>query len=292
MEFLIVTGLSGAGKTQAAHYLEDLHYYCVDNMPSALLRPFAEFCIASQGRFDKVVLVTDVRARENLDDLFQALESLGTLDCSFRILFMEAPVNVIGRRYKETRRPHPLAEPGVTIQSAVEREMSLMQPVRDRADFILNTGSTTLGQLHNEIRRLFGEEGASSLPITVIAFGFKYGIPMEADLVLDVRFLPNPYYQEELKALSGLDQPVYDYVMSQPDSVGYMERLTEFLDFQLPRFQEEGKPSLTVAVGCTGGRHRSVAVARALIDHLLEHGHTARMITRDMNRVNDYEFNM
>ena len=282
MEFLIVTGLSGAGKTQAAHYLEDLNYYCVDNMPTALLRPFAEFCIASQGRFDKVVLVTDVRARENLDGLFQALESLRGLDCSFRILYMEAPIPVIVRRYTETRRPHPLAKNGSTIQSAVEREMALMQPIRERADYILNTGSTTLGQLHHEICRLFGEGGSPTLPVNVIAFGYKYGIPMEADLVLDVRFLPNPYYQEELKALSGLDQPVYDYVMSQPDAAEYMERLTGFLDFQLPRFQEEGKPSLTVAVGCTGGRHRSVAVARALTDHLLEHGQYARLITRDL----------
>lgn len=289
MEILIVTGLSGAGKTQAAHFLEDLNYYCVDNMPTALLKPFAEFCITSQGRFDKVVLVTDVRARENLDGLFQALESLRALNCSFRILFMEAPVSVIVRRYKETRRPHPLAEPGKTIQSAVEREIALMQPVRERADYILNTGGTTLGQLHNEIFRLFGEGGTATLPINVIAFGYKYGIPMEADLVLDVRFLPNPYYRAELKPLSGLDQPVFDYVMGQPDAGEYMQRLTDFLDFQLPRFQEEGKPSLTIAVGCTGGRHRSVAVARALTDYLLEHGQNARMIVRDMNRVNDYE---
>lgn len=289
MEILIVTGLSGAGKTQAAHFLEDMNYYCVDNMPTALLKPFAEFCITSQGRFDKVVLVTDVRARENLDGLFHALESLRVLDCSFRILFMEAPVNVIVRRYKETRRPHPLAEPGKTIQSAVEREIALMRPVRERADYILNTGSTTLGQLHNKIFRLFGEGGTATLPVNVIAFGYKYGIPMEADLVLDVRFLPNPYYREDLKPLSGLDQPVFDYVMGQPDAGEYMKRLTAFLDFQLPRFQEEGKPSLTIAVGCTGGRHRSVAVARALTDYLLEHGQNARMIVRDMNRVNDYE---
>ena len=285
MEFLIVTGLSGAGKTQGAHVLEDLDYYCVDNMPPALLRPFAEFCIASQGRFNKVVLVTDARSGGSFEELFSALESLRALDCSFRILFFEAPVAAIVRRYKETRRPHPLAEEGVTIQEAVQREIALMQPVRERADYIIDTGRTTLGQLRNKICALFAEGGEATLPINVIAFGFKHGIPMEADLVLDVRFLPNPFYVEELKNLTGLDQPVSDYVLNNADAAEYMEMLTAFLDFQLPRFRTEGKPSLTVAVGCTGGRHRSVAVARALTDHFLEHGQTARLICRDTGTV-------
>ena len=287
MEFLIITGLSGAGKTQAANFLEDLDYYCVDNMPSALLKPFAEFCIASKGRIDKVALVTDVRARESFEVLFKALEELQELNCTFRILFIEAPVPAIVRRYKETRRRHPLAEPGVTIQDTVEKEIELMKPVRQRADYIIDTGATTLGQLHNEILRLFAQGTADALPINVIAFGFKYGLPMEADLVLDVRFLPNPYYVEALKSLTGLDQPVYDYVMGQPDTAEYMKKLTDFLDFQLPRFRDEGKPSLTVAVGCTGGRHRSVSVARALTDHLLKKGQNARLICRDMGEVND-----
>ncbi len=284
MEFLIITGLSGAGKTQAANFLEDLDYYCVDNMPSALLKPFAEFCIASKGRIDKVALVTDVRARESFEALFKALEGLQELNCTFRILFIEAPVDAIVRRYKETRRRHPLAEPGVTIQSTVEKEIELMKPVRERADYIIDTGSTSLGQLHNEILRLFAQGDSDLMPINVIAFGYKYGIPMEADLVLDVRFLPNPYYVEELKSQSGMDQPVYDYVMDRPDTAEYMKKLTDFLDFQLPRFREEGKPSLTVAVGCTGGRHRSVSVARALTDHLLKRGQNARLICRDMGR--------
>ncbi len=284
MEFLIITGLSGAGKTQAANFLEDLDYYCVDNMPSALLKPFAEFCIASKGRIDKVALVTDVRARESFEALFKALEGLQELNCTFRILFIEAPVDAIVRRYKETRRRHPLAEPGVTIQSTVEKEIELMKPVRERSDYIIDTGSTSLGQLHNEILRLFAQGDSDLMPINVIAFGYKYGIPMEADLVLDVRFLPNPYYVEELKSQSGMDQPVYDYVMDRPDTAEYMKKLTDFLDFQLPRFREEGKPSLTVAVGCTGGRHRSVSVARALTDHLLKRGQNARLICRDMGR--------
>ena len=288
MEFLIVTGLSGAGKTQATHFLEDMDYYCVDNMPTALLQPFAEFCVASHGRFNKVALVTDVRARGSFDELFSALESLKALDCTFRILFIEAPVETIVRRYKETRRPHPLAGPGMSIQDAVQQEILLMEPVRARADHIINTGSTTLGQLHNEISRLFAEGGAVEMPVNVVAFGYKYGIPLDADLVLDVRFLPNPYYQEELKSLNGMDDAVYDFVMDQPDTKEYMKRLTDFLEFQLPRFREEGKPSLTVAVGCTGGRHRSVAVARALSDRLSEQGHDVRLVCRDMERVSEH----
>ena len=287
MEFLIVTGLSGAGKTQAAHYLEDLGYYCVDNMPSALLRPFAEFCIDSQGRFNKVALVADVRARESFDALFTALEGLRELDCTFRILFIEAPVETIVRRYKETRRRHPLTKPGTTIEDAVRRETELLSPVRERADYIIDTGGTTLGQLHNEILRLLAEDGSGSMPINVIAFGYKYGIPMEADLVLDVRFLPNPYYIDELKPLSGLDKAVYDYVMGQPDTAEYLKKLTDFVSFQLPRFREEGKPSLTIAVGCTGGRHRSITVARALTDILVDSGESARLICRDLGKAGD-----
>ena len=162
-----------------------------------------------------------------------------------------------------------------------------MQPVRDRADYIINTQNLTLAQLHKKLCRLFTETGEAKLPINVVAFGYKYGIPIDADLVLDVRFLPNPYYIEELKDLSGLDQPVYDFVMQQPDTAEYMRLLTAFIDFQLPRFREEGKPALTVAVGCTGGRHRSISVARALTDHLLEREQNARLVCRDLARVNE-----
>ena len=287
MEFLIVTGLSGAGKTQAAHFLEDLDYYCVDNMPPDLLVPFAEFCLASHGRFDKVVLVTDSRSQDNFETLFRSLDTLRAMDCGCRILFMEAPVDVIVRRYKESRRRHPLYKPGRTIQETVQTEVELLSPLRDRADFILDTGSTTLGQLHREICRLFVDGGTQLLPVSVIAFGYKYGIPLEADLVFDVRFLPNPYYIEELKSFSGMDKAVYDFVMDHPDSKEFLNRLTDLVDFLLPRFQEEGKQSLTIAIGCTGGRHRSVALAKALTDHLLTHGQNARLIRRDMDRVND-----
>ena len=287
MEFLIVTGLSGGGKTQAANFLEDLDYYCVDNMPSALLVPFAEFCLASQGRFERVALVTDIRTQNNFEELFRSLEKLRTMDCTVRILFMEAPVPVIVRRYKESRRRHPLARQGRTIQEAVQQEIQLMQSVRDRADYILNTGSTTLGQLHKEICRLFVEDGKQSMPVNIMAFGYKFGIPLEADLVFDVRFLPNPYYIEEMRSLTGMDDAVYHYVMDPPEAQDFMGRFLGMIDYLLPRYEEEGKQSLTIAIGCTGGRHRSVAVARALNDHLVAQGQNARLVRRDDGRTAD-----
>ncbi len=285
MEFLIVSGLSGAGKSQAANFLEDLDYFCVDNMPVALLSRFAEFCRDARGRFEKVALVTDVRSQSSFDSLFRALDNLSRMDCVCHILFMEAPTDVIVRRYKETRRRHPLLQPGRSIQEAVECERELLKPVRDRADWIINTGNTTLGQLHNEICRLFtGENGVFSLPVTVMSFGYKYGLPLEADLVLDVRFLPNPYYVAELKSLTGLDERVARFVLDNDSARAFLDKLTELLDFLLPRYREEGKQSLTVAVGCTGGRHRSVAVAGALTDRLVQRGYNARSMNRDCGR--------
>lgn len=287
MEFLIVTGLSGGGKSQASHFLEDMDYYCVDNMPAELLIPFAEFCLASNGRFNKVALVTDVRAQESFETLFNAIDKLQIMDCSCRILFLEAPINVIVRRYKESRRPHPLNEPGWTMDDLVRKEIRLMQPVRDRADYIVDTGNMTLGQLHKELRRIFAEDGRQTLPVCVLAFGYKYGIPAEADLVFDVRFLPNPYYVEELRSLTGFDAPVYDYVMNQPDTEEFCAMLYNLVDYLLPKYQEEGKQSLTVAVGCTGGKHRSIALSRALTEHLLGRGQNARMIARDAAKTNE-----
>ena len=287
MYFLIVSGMSGAGKSRAVATLEDLGYYCVDNLPISLIPRFAEICLAATERYERVALVTDVRAGGDFQQLFDSLDSIKSMGCDYRILFLNTDTPTLIRRYKETRRRHPLAEPGKTVQAALREEIALMQPVRDRADYIINTQNLTLAQLHKKLCHLFTETGEAKLPINVVAFGYKYGIPIDADLVLDVRFLPNPYYIEELKDLSGLDQPVYDFVMQQPDTAEYMRLLTAFIDFQLPRFREEGKPALTVAVGCTGGRHRSISVARALTDHLLERGQNARLVCRDLTRVNE-----
>lgn len=283
MEFLIISGMSGAGKSQAADILEDMDYYCVDNMPLALLPRFAELCIASRGRYDRVALVTDVRERESIDGLLPALDGLWEMGLEYRILFMEADVQTIVRRYKGSRRPHPLQEPGGTIDDAVHREVRALSPVRERADFIINTTGLTTAMLQSRIRELIsGSEKRFS--ITVTAFGYKYGLPMDADLVFDVRFLPNPYYVSELRPLSGLDANVANFVLSRNEAREFMDRLCSLLDLLIPLYAEEGRYTLHIAVGCTGGRHRSVAVANALATRLAERRELVTAAFRDIEK--------
>ncbi len=285
MDFLIITGLSGAGKSRAADALEDLDYYCVDNLPVALMPKFAELCIATGGRYEKVALVTDVRAKNGFDELLKTLDQLKDMNCACRILYMDADVPTIVRRYKETRRPHPLAKRGGSIEEAVYREIDLLAPIRERADFIVNSSELTLGQLQARLFELIAPAGAKrQLEVTVEAFGFKYGVPLDADLVLDVRFLPNPYYLEELRPLTGLDRPVAQYVFDSNDARTFMAKLEDLLDFLLPLYVEEGKLSLLIAVGCTGGRHRSVAIAAALTEYLKAKGVSAENINRDIKK--------
>lgn len=283
MEFLIISGMSGAGKSQAADILEDMDYYCVDNMPLALLPRFAELCIASRGRYDRVALVTDVRERESIDGLLPALDGLWEMGLEYRILFMEADVQTIVRRYKGSRRPHPLQEPGGTIDDAVRREVRALSPVRERADFIINTTGLTTAMLQSRIRELIsGSEKRFS--ITVTAFGYKYGLPMDADLVFDVSFLPNPYYVSELRPLSGLDANVANFVLSRNEAREFMDRLCSLLDLLIPLYAEEGRYTLHIAVGCTGGRHRSVAVANALATRLAERRELVTAAFRDIEK--------
>ena len=285
MDFLIITGLSGAGKSRAADALEDLDYYCVDNLPVALMPKFAELCIATGGRYEKVALVTDVRAKNGFDELLKTLDQLKDMNCACRILYMDADVPTIVRRYKETRRPHPLAKRGGSIEEAVYREIDLLAPIRERADFIVNSSELTLGQLQARLFELIAPAGAKrQLEVTVEAFGFKYGVPLDADLVLDVRFLPNPYYLEELRPLTGLDRPVAQYVFDSNDARTFMAKLEDLLDFLLPLYVEEGKLSLLIAVGCTGGRHRSVAIAAALTEYLKAKGVSAENINREIKK--------
>ena len=285
MDFLIITGLSGAGKSRVADMLEDLDYYCVDNMPVALMPKFAELCIATGGRYEKVALVTDVRAKNSFDELLTTIDQLKEMNCNVRILYMDADVPTIVRRYKESRRPHPLAQRGSTIEDAVYREIDLLTPVRERADYIVNSSTLTLGQLQARLFTLFSPEGSRrELEVTVEAFGFKHGIPLDADLVFDVRFLPNPYYLEELRPLTGLDRPVAQYVFDSIQARTFMEKVEDLLDFLVPLYVEEGKLSLTVAVGCTGGRHRSVAIAAALTEYLKAKGISAVNVNRDIQK--------
>lgn len=285
MEFLIITGLSGAGKSRAADVLEDLDYYCVDNMPVALLPRFAEFCAATRGRYEKVALVTDVREKEGFGELLTTLENLRAGEITCRILYMDADVPTLIRRYKESRRPHPLAEKGGSVEQAIRREMELLAPVREQADFVVNTSCLTLGQLQSRLFELLCGEGEKrELDLTVLSFGYKHGLPAEADLVFDARFLPNPFYVDELREKSGLDLPVKEYVFSFQQTRTFMEQLETMLEFLIPLYIEEGKTSLTVAVGCTGGRHRSVAIAAALNDHFLARGMTSVNVNRDIDK--------
>ena len=285
MEFLIITGLSGAGKSRAADVLEDLDYYCVDNMPVALIPRFAEFCAATRGRYEKVALVTDVREKENFGELLSTIETLRGSEITCRILYMDADLPVLIRRYKESRRPHPLAGKGVSVEEAVRKEMALLAPVKEQADFVVNTSRLTLGQLQSKLYGLLcGEEEKRGIDVTVLSFGYKHGLPAEADLVFDARFLPNPFYVDELREKSGLDLPVKEYVFSFQQTRTFMEQLEAMLEFLLPLYIEEGKLSLTVAIGCTGGRHRSVAIATALNDHFLAKGISSVNVNRDIDK--------
>ncbi len=285
MDFLIVTGLSGAGKSRAADALEDLDYYCVDNLPVALMTKFAELCIATGGRYEKVALVTDVRAEKSFGELLDTIDRLKEMDCACRILYMDADVPTIVRRYKESRRPHPLAKRGGSIEEAVYKEIDLLAPIRERADFIVNSSNLTLGQLQSKLFELIAPAGSKRrMEVTVEAFGFKHGMPLDADLVFDVRFLPNPFYLEELRPLSGLDRPVAQYVFDSVQARSFMEKVEGLIDFLLPLYVEEGKMSLTIGIGCTGGRHRSVAIAAALTEYLKARGVSATNFNRDIDK--------
>ena len=285
MQFLIITGLSGAGKTRAADVLEDLDYYCVDNMPVALMPRFAELCLDTRGRYEKVALVTDIRDREGFGELLSTIEELRKMDCDVSILYMDADTPTLVRRYKESRRPHPMAEMGMSMEEAVQKEEELLAPIKRSADYVVNSSSMTLGALQNRLFSLFAGDGRKrGLDVTVMSFGFKHGIPLDADLVFDARFLPNPYYVEELRPLSGLDRPVAEFVFSYPQTRSFLEKLEEMISFLLPYYIEEGKLTLTIAIGCTGGRHRSVAIASALHQHLLANNVNSINVNRDIDK--------
>lgn len=285
MDFLIITGLSGAGKSRAADVLEDLDYYCVDNMPVALMPRFAELCMATKGRYESVALVTDVREKDGFGQLLKTLDELNDMECSCRILYMDADEATLVKRYKETRRRHPLQVRGGTVEQAIEKEQELLAPVRERADFIVNSSALTLGMLQNRLFALFAADGRKrEIDVTVMSFGYKHGLPMDADLVFDARFLPNPFYVEDLRPLCGLDRPVFEFVFGYQQTRSFMQRIEELIDFLLPLYIEEGKLTLTIAIGCTGGRHRSVAIASALNDYLTAKGVSAVNINRDVDK--------
>ena len=286
MEILIISGLSGSGKSRAATFLEDIGYYIVDNLPAEMMLKFANFCTASGGRYDRVALVYDVRAGEpfqRLVDVVDKLRRKGGVRC--RMLFLEADTRAIISRYKETRRSHPLCVEGLSIEEAVRRERELLAPVRERADFVLDTSAFSTAKLRSELLSLFGGgDTQQALNVSVMSFGFKNGLPLEADLVFDVRFLPNPYYVPELKPLTGLDEPVREYVFASEAAGRFLERLEPLLAFLLPQYLQEGRTELVIAVGCTGGRHRSTAMAHHLANYIGELGYPVSESHRDISR--------
>lgn len=285
MEILIISGLSGGGKSKAASFLEDIGYYIVDNLPAEMMVKFADFCAASSGRYDRVALVYDVRAAEPFDLLIDTLERLKTTGVNCRMLFLEASTLTIINRYKETRRIHPLATKGLNIEQAIAKEREMMQPVRDHADFILDSTSFSTAKLRSELLNLFGDQkDRVGLNVNVLSFGFKHGIPIEADLVFDVRFMPNPYYVAQLKHQTGLDAEVRDFVLSFQQTHDFLEQLQQMLKFLLPLYREEGKTVLVIAVGCTGGHHRSVAVAHEVSEFIVKEGYPVTENHRDISR--------
>ena len=285
MRFVIVTGMSGAGKQTAMKMLEDMGFYCVDNLPVPLIDKFIELFSGPGSELSKVALGLDVRADQDFAEAERMLQALRRKQIPFELIFMDADDRVLIKRYKESRRVHPLAGSG-SLESGIQRERGILENVKKMADYVFDTSDLLTRVLKEELDRIFLQGGEfENLIIRVMSFGFKYGIPMDADLVFDVRFLPNPYYIDELKRMSGNDAPVHDYVMSFPEATEFLDKLSDMLQFLIPNYVKEGKHQLVVAIGCTGGRHRSVTLAGELYSRLKEHGKYGLTITHRDERL-------
>ena len=281
-EFIVITGLSGAGRTQAANALEDLGWFVIDNLPPALIPKVAELAQAPGTSIEQVALVVGTRAY--LDEVMPALESLRGTGARVRILFLEASDEVLVRRYESTRRRHPL-EDGEGIADTVRAERAALEPVKAEADVVVDTSELNVHQLRDRIRDLFGtDDPSAAMQTTVVSFGYKHGLPLDVDIVLDCRFLPNPHWDEELRPHTGLDAPVRHFVLRQPETKTFLSELEDLLDLLLPAYEAEGKSYLTIAFGCTGGRHRSVAIAEEVATHLRRSGRRPTVTHRDLDK--------
>lgn len=286
MKFVIVTGLSGAGKSQSIKFLEDLGYFCVDNLPPALLPKFAELCRQNESMIQNVALVTDIRGGAFFDQLLSNLEELRRAGFNYEILFLEASDETLIKRFKSSRRKHPLAEDGRIIRG-IKLERMRLREIKLKATNIIDTTNMIPAALKEEIEYLFVKGGKSEgLIINIVSFGFKYGIPLDADMVFDVRFLPNPYYIENLKKFSGNEEGVRNYVMQWPAAAEFLEKLNDMVEFLIPHFIKEGKSQLVIAIGCTGGRHRSVTMTNMLTRKLKENKHRVITQHRDIEEEN------
>lgn len=291
-KMIIITGQSGAGKTQAVRCFEDMGYFCVDNLPPVMMHSFAELCRQSLSKIRRIAVVVDVRGGEFFSELFEALDELARAGYDHRILYLDASDQVLVTRFKETRRKPPLADIRRGVLEGIKAERKRLQGVRDIADNIIDTSGLTARELQAKLECLFSDTLLQErLSITIISFGYKYGIPLDADLLFDVRFLPNPQYVEEMKALTGEDRSVAEYVMKWPVTKRFISRLYSFVDFLLPQYIKEGKAHLTIGIGCTGGQHRAVAISAALCQHLRQKGYRAVLQHRDiMNRLESANF--
>jgi len=284
MQFVILTGMSGAGKSTVLKFLEDIGFFCVDNLPPSLITKFIELCSKPGTEINQVALGIDIRGGKLFDDLFTCLSEIKNENHNFKILFLDASDEVLLKRFKESRRNHPLAK-GERLISGIKTERELLCNVKKKADYIIDTSYMLSRQLKEKINDIFIEnKDFDSLMITVLSFGFKYGIPKDSDLVFDVRFIPNPFYVNELKLLTGNDAPVRNYVMSYDESQVFLSKLNDMIDFLIPNYIKEGKNQLVIAIGCTGGKHRSVTLANELYYALQKSGHSAVINHRDIDK--------
>ncbi|MEN6349168.1 MAG: RNase adapter RapZ [Syntrophomonas sp.] len=260
LHILIITGLSGAGKTQTINCLEDMGYYCVDNLPPALLLKFVELSKQSEGKINKVALVIDVRGGDFFTSLSHALDELGEEKVAYEIVFLEASDEVLIRRFKESRRRHPLAN-GSRLIEAIQQERKLLQELRGQANLLIDTSNLTTRELKEKLESRYNGNDSGGFSINMVSFGYKLGIPMDSDLVMDVRFLPNPFYDPVMRTMTGKDRQVINYVLESPATKSFMRRFMNLLKFLIPYYIEEGKTNLAIAIGCTGGQHRSVVLA-------------------------------
>ena len=287
MELLIVSGLSGAGKSVAMNALEDIGYFCIDNVPAGLLPSITAFSKAGDNQLERVALSMDVRGCRSREQIETALQQLDEQKTPYKILFLDAPDDVLMRRYSETRRRHPISiAEGISTRDAFLKERQILQPLKERANYTINTGLLSTSQNKERICDLFMKNGGAknAMRLTIMSFGFKFGLPPEADLVLDVRCLPNPFYVPELKHKTGLDQDVVDFVMSHPEAQELLKRYENFLQYALPLYVKEGKSQLTIAVGCTGGKHRSITFARKIAEYCTQLGYEPGVQHRDAKR--------
>lgn len=285
MNFVIVTGMSGAGKTTALKVLEDVGYFCVDNIPLPLFVKFAEFASGEEhGEYDKIALGLDIRSGKTIEDLEPVFDQMKKIGMEYKILFLESSKEVLVKRYKETRRSHPLAGDG-RIENGIELERKKIAFLKEMADYIIDTSCLLTKELRSQLTDIFvSDKKFMNFYITVLSFGFKFGIPADADLVFDVRFLPNPYYVNGMRERTGIDKDIADFVLDNDIAVEFMDHLSEMIKFLIPNYIAEGKNRLVIAIGCTGGKHRSVAVARKLAENIMGNGYGVKVEHRDMER--------